>query len=297
MLNQSAPDSGSNLDQTAKDRLTYASYYLDQAKLVYVETPKAACSAFKHSIAALADHDMRKSWRSDMALKTRTMTIHDRSLMDIPNLGEQSEQKFARIVTSRDILRFCIVRNPFARIASAWTDRFLCHTLSPLAPIMQHLDFPEYRADWSFLREQFTLFVDHIYCHEQTAISNHHWQTLEQLLLPSSLQYTHIIKLENLSEELNPVITHIENCGMCWPGLPKINETPLSLGTRLYTQATAAKIREIYASDFSTFSYSDALEISKPSALPTLPDAQWVKAIQDSNRRNSDLSLMHRGLL
>lgn len=284
----------SMLDAATKSRLAYASYYLKQTRLIYVETPKAACTGMKNTLAVLAGCDIVKTRKSDMALKTDMMTIHDRKLVDIPSLCDLSDDEFNQVMNCSQHVRFCIIRNPYTRIASAWNDRLLCQTLSPKAPILEHIGYPDYRADWEYLRSRFAEFVNHIYHHEAPEFSNHHWQSMGQLLLPDVVNYSHILRLEQLDKEIKPIVDHVESSGACWPGIPIVNKTPVPAAIQLYNAQTAARVRDIYARDFSQFGYSTKIEVSTSSSLTALPDEAWMRALQQRNRRISALSLMRR---
>ena len=109
------------------------------------------------------------------------------------------------------------------------------------------------------------------------------------------LNYNLIIRLEELSMRLPRIVEHVERHGVTWPGLPNINETPVRLGTKLYTAATASKVRMMFAEDFDQFGYSTQIPSSCEEA--TLPDADLLRAIQQRNRRIFLLSLKQRGML
>ena len=284
----------SMLDATKLSRLAYASYYLKELKLVYVETPKAGCTGMKHTVGVLAGHDIGISQKSDMGFMTNIMAIHDRKLIDIPSLCDLSDEKFNQVMNCPHHVRFCIIRNPYTRIASAWSDRLLCQTLSPNAPILEHVKFPKYRADWGYLRSCFAEFVNHIYHHEAPAFSNHHWQSMDQLLLPEVVNYSHVLRLEQLDTDIAPIVAHVQKSGAIWPGMPVVNKTPLPVGIELYNAQTAAKVREIYATDFLAFGYSPDIKDSTLSSISTLPDETWMRALQQRNRRISTLSLKQR---
>ncbi len=284
---------------TAHDtaRLRYASFVVLPARLVYVETPKAACTSLKHTVAALGRaHPMQRLQQTAMAAKTLAQAIHDRALVALPSLIDLTPSEQERILTAEDGIRFCVVRNPYDRLASAWADRLLMHSLSPLATIVSQLGLPRYLPDWGYLRACFGEFVMHLWRNEFPHFSNHHWWTMTQLLMPERLNYNLVIRIEDFRTGLRQLIAHVESQGIVWPGLPRFNETPLPGARHLYTPAAARKVREMYAEDFETFGYDP--EFSPPrEPPPPLPDAACVHALQARNRRIFELSLRLRGLL
>ncbi len=284
------------LTQKQRRRLDYASYVLRDLSLVYVETPKVACTSFKHSIAALSGIDFRSMQHTKMAAKTPALVIHDRQLFDVPTLSQLSAGELAAILNSSSYLRFCLVRDPFRRLASAWADRVLCRSISPKAPILRHLDFPRYRADWRYLHALFAEFVDHLYRVEFPKFTNHHWQLQHQLLLPGVLNYNLVIKLEDLSRDVTQLVRHIEAHGVAWPGLARLNDTPFHFGTSLYTPTVARKVIEMFEEDFDAYGYATTIDYAS-SASQSLPTFELVNAIQERNVRIFQHSLMLRGQL
>lgn len=276
-------------------RLEHDSYVLADAAIVYMATPKVACTSFKHLVAALHGVDVSTISHSLTGAKTSELAIHDRAVIKQPSLLEISEYDRIQILGSADAVRFCIVRDPFRRLASAWLDCILCHSLSPIAPILRHIEFPDYAPDWCYLSERFGEFVGCIYDRECPHFSNHHWQTQCDLLLLDLINYNLVARLETLSDGVAVLMRHIEKRNLTWPGLPRFNETPVKYSSRLYTASTTRKVAEMYRADFKTFSYPTRIESS--GVTPSLPDAEFVRAIQNRNQRIFYLSLKARGMI
>jgi hypothetical protein len=278
-----------------RERLAYDSYVLPDAALVYMATPKVACTSFKHLVAALHGTDIGMASHSLTAAKTNELAIHDRNVIKQPSLLDVSEQERVHFLGSADVLRFCIVRDPFRRLASAWLDCILCHSLSPMAPILHHIEFPEYIADWCYLTERFGEFVGCLYDRESPKFSNHHWQTQCDLLLLDVMNYNLVARIENLSDALTEITRHLQERNLSWPGLPRFNEAPVKYSSQLYTAATARKVAEMYEAYFSTFGYVPNVE--SDGNTPILPDVELVQAIQKRNQRIFHLSLKARGMI
>jgi hypothetical protein len=276
-------------------RLALESYVLTDAALVYMATPKVACTSFKFAVAALHGVDISALAPSLMAAKTNELAIHDRAVVKQPSLLDISEQERAHVLGSTEVLRFCVVRDPFRRLASAWLDRLLCHSLSPIAPILRHIDFPEYIPDWGYLSERFAEFVGCLYDREHAHFSNHHWQKQCDLLLPDLMNYNLVARLESLSTALSVITRHIQKRGLTWPGLPRFNETPVKYSSQLYTASTARKVAAMYEADFAAFGYGTKVESS--GNIVSLPDTEFMRAIQKRNQRIFYLSLKVRGLV
>jgi hypothetical protein len=279
--------------QTA--RLAHDSYVLAEAALVYMATPKVACTSLKHAVAALHGVDFGLISQSLTAAKVNELAIHDRGIVRQPSLLDISEHERADLLGSPEALRFCVVRDPFRRLASAWLDCILCHSLSPIAPILRFVEFPKYVPDWTYLSERFSEFVKCLYDHDGPNFSNHHWQRQCDLLLPDLMNYSLVARLEDLSAGLTPIIEHLQKRNLTWPGLPRFNETPVKYSSRLYTAATARKVAAMYAADFAKYGYPTVVEPGGHNV--TLPPVEFVEAIQKRNQRIFHLSLKVRGLI
>lgn len=278
-----------------RERLALDSYALVDAGIVYMATPKVACTSFKHVVAALYGIDASALPLSLMAAKTNVLAIHDRAVVRQPSLLDLSDQERAYMLEAGEVLRFCIVRDPFHRLASAWLDRILCHSISPIAPIFRYIEFPKYMPDWHYLRERFAEFVKCLYVHESPNFSNHHWQRQCDMLLPELINYNLVARIECLAEGLAVIIDHLNKRNLTWPGLPRFNETPVKYSSALYSPTTARKVAAMYETDFTMFGYPTTVEPDRHSA--TLPPAEFVQAIQKRNQRIFGLSLKVRGLM
>lgn len=278
-----------------RERLALESYALVDAGIVYMATPKVACTSFKHVVAALYGIDASALPLSLMAAKTNELSIHDRAIVRQPSLLDLTDRERAYMLEAEGILRFCIVRDPFRRLASVWLDRLLCHSLSPIAPIFRYIEFPKYTPDWAYLSERFAEFVKCLHDHDSPSFSNHHWQRQCDLLLPDIMNYNLVAKLENLTSGLTVILDHLKKRNLTWPGLPRFNETPVKYSSRLYTAATARKVAAMYEADFAMYRYPTVVEPVGHSA--TLPPVEFVEAIQNRNQRIFHLSLKLRGLI
>jgi len=274
-------------------RLRYGSYISMKSSFMYMETPKAACSSFKHLLAALSNQNQETFHSSTMIAKTAVETIHDRGLFELPSFVDLSSEQREHVLVSEGFLRFCVVRSPFQRLASAWIDKFLCHSLSPNAEILQYIDFPEYIPDWNYLRLKFNEFINHLYHVEFPNLSNHHWQQYHQLLLPHIINYNLIIKVEELKFNLAHLVKHIEDQGQTWPGLPRINETSFDFSSNLYTVNSVKKVHEMFRNDFVDYGYETLKSLPTSNSI-ALPAAGLIKAIQQRNQRINYLSLKLR---
>ena len=159
----------------------------------------------------------------------------------------------------------CFVRNPYARLLSAWKDKFtLDEEGQPLARSM-HAELPVVRrfANRAGLPgadvgspmpfETFVSFVES----QDEGQRNQHWDTQHVVLGCDTFSYDHAWKMESdFADGMTEILTHI--------GLPgdwvrervqKPNNASRKLSEPVYDQQLADRAYAIYRKDFDTFGY------------------------------------------
>lgn len=104
--------------------LQWNSYRSERQRLLYVATPKVACTKLKWWFAALEGYaeDLRKI--TDSSETDRDLIIHD-SHRVAPNVTGLSLQDLREALESESFFQFALVRNPYKRIFSAWQSKLL----------------------------------------------------------------------------------------------------------------------------------------------------------------------------
>lgn len=86
-------------------------------KIVYLETPKVACTSIKKYMIDQA---------SGGAVEMKPNEVHDRQKSPLKALGDYSDAEVDAILGARsDFRRFCFVRNPYSRVLSAYLDKIV----------------------------------------------------------------------------------------------------------------------------------------------------------------------------
>ncbi|MDD2724502.1 MAG: sulfotransferase family 2 domain-containing protein [Methylovulum sp.] len=240
-------------------RLFHGSYVGDKRDYVFLATPKAACSTMKW---ILVDLENRHVPLRHFGLQTsREMIIHARP-HDIKNLMQFSEDERLRLLNDGKVVRFCVVRNPYARIASAWSNKI-------------RQKEPELRNSWQRIAEyfgtdpeicpSFPQFARWVVETAQADHCNNHWHSMAHLLLPELMRYTHILHTENLEAEFASVLKIIAPAKNAGDLLKKhrINESLPIDWQSYYDEETAQRVAQFYHEDFKQFGY--ALDSWKPS--------------------------------
>ena len=242
-----------NLDQRIKNRIRYGSFVGDKLNYLYMETPKAACSTMKH---LLMDLEGRQYVPQHIGYESSAfMAVHARNIHQFKHLFDLDSNARCIFLTSPDVVRFCVVRNPYARLVSAWADK-----------IRQRE--PNYARLWKIIGQHFgrksaetcpsfSDFVCWIRDKQDIFRCNHHWRAMTALLLPEIISYTHVLRTEQLTQELQTVLDLIA------PGRRadyllekfKTNESlPLDWKSQ-YDEKTASLVWELYHKDFECYAY------------------------------------------
>ena len=106
-------------------RLGYASFACVDRGFLYIEVPKAACTAIKTFLRSLFTDAPLRLFIENNRETRRDMFIHSRSNVPIPPITSLPGAVQRELFESPDVLRFTVVRNPYARLVSAWRDKVL----------------------------------------------------------------------------------------------------------------------------------------------------------------------------
>lgn len=237
-------------------RLTYASFVNEKKSFLFIETPKAACSTMKRIIVELDDKVVPMQYvKPETSMK---MSIHNRKVNPMNSLNDISVEDINHLFHSKDVTRFCIVRNPYARLASAWSDK-----------IRQRE--PGYEKIWFEINHfnnqdkntnecpSFEDFVNWVVLTNDINNCNIHWRSLKALLLPDVIDYTHLLKTENLVDDFQQVLDKIEPNSNATEYLNKFrtNESLPVDWKELYTEEIAKLVYDFYKDDFTFYDYDE----------------------------------------
>lgn len=227
---------------------------LPQYSLIYVSVPKAASTTIKAALTALN----RKQLPSSENLHTRRRT----GLLSPPQVGLST---FYRIATSSSSLRFAFVRNPYARLVSAWADKFKNKPLVPgdafVETYLQHrlvedLSLPHGR-DKNLSFAQFAEFASAT-AHQRL---NAHWNLQDDLVHMPGLELNLIGRVERFGEDFRRVLDHVGAAGRPIQFIEaRYNTSPHLAWQNYYTPPLAKRVYRTYERDFDHFGYPQTAE-------------------------------------
>ncbi len=263
-------------------RLRYSTFVDPKRRYLYFEVPKAACTSMKYLLRHLqGDPPLRTAFVSGMPLTRRDMFIHVRENVRLPSLTDLPDTAQKEVLTAPDFLRMTIVRNPYARIGSAWANKVaLCEPSFEIAgaggnPIDPN--GPSFADFVAFLRT------------EQLDVANPHWSWQTTHIFARAFDFNLVGKVEALSECLERFARHLGLEAV--PVLPARNETTFVRAA--YDPGLAETVYELYRPDFELFGYA---RDSWPSAAAPALDPLVAKALAEVIERNRVIGDLYAAL-
>lgn len=263
----------------------------DTHRLIYVGTPKAACTTVKWWFAAL--EGLSQTLLSDQRSQESDpdLTIHDLLPLAFPAVcGLPADTLLAKLASS-DYFRFALVRNPYSRVFSAWQSKLLMREPLQIGPYAE-FDFMRWPIDSSaHIATAFEAFLEHLLNHEFPNFWDIHWEPQATLLQPDRINYQLIAKVEHPESLEQGLRQHL---GKAWSSPladRRANECLIPYSPSLLTAKSAALIKTLYAEDFAAFGYAaepppSKRELSQPELQLAL---QGLRLIRGRHRRLGEI--------
>ncbi|ACA20359.1 hypothetical protein M446_6083 [Methylobacterium sp. 4-46] len=248
----------------ATARLAYGSYVSRRHKLVYIETPKVACTSLKSFFSSLEgvtfDPRARKPYHKESKLG---MLIHQRKYLDIPTFLELTMPELDEILENRaSWYRFAISRNPYSRLFS-----FFCSKILTNEPGYSEL-FDRFGriGDVHDLQSHFSSFVTYLSDNFQDFTSREvHVRPQKDLLLSDLIKYNNIFKIEKFEELVESLALRLGDHSLT---IPRENKSLIGNWSRFYEEGTATTVSELYRDDFAHFGYSCQIDACERTGRP-----------------------------
>jgi hypothetical protein len=280
-------------DPTVWGDLAYGSFVLDPGAVVYVETPKVACTSLKRFVAAVAGQRFEDSPSETNRAETNpNVLVHDRSLVPAPALTDLAEPDLGRILGDDGWLRFCVVRNPFGRVYSAWESKVLVGDpamLDRFGPPGEDDVVVDGQLD---VRGSFGRFVHQLAHRSADWFVDLHLRPQRRVVHLDAIPYTRIVRLEELDAFVPELRAHLRAHGATDPGDPPRANEGLGVSWRdAYDAASVEVVAGLYAEDLAAFGYPTTLEIGDdPLLLPPVA----VRLLDGLRRRNRRIAQLLR---
>lgn len=188
-----------------------------QTKVMYLPTPKAACTTIKLMLAtAEGTHQPDLADRLAVMHVSRAQTIHHPKVHGLSILGDLPSREQRAILTSPDWLRIASVRDPIARAYSAWENRIFMRAHRRTTTLIE-LAHDVYTNDKVDIAASFAHFANVLGANADPFMTDHHFQPQAHLVRPDLVDYTNLVRVDQpgqiddlgrvLSERSNQSIT------------------------------------------------------------------------------------------
>jgi sulfotransferase famil protein len=229
-------------------RLRYSTFVSLRHRYMYFEVPKAACSTMKELLHEMEELPPIRLFAGEMWETRRDMFIHARENISLPSLVDLDDETQREVLESHNFLRLTVVRNPYSRLASAWSNKVrLCE------PGLEYL-YLEIRGHLPELKKKsllsFQEFVDYIAQRDLTNCDPHWRRQVDHLYL-RAIPFSHIGKLESLDSTLLHFQAHLRSNRP----LPAGKSNTHNSWAAAFTEPLADNIYSLYREDFEAFGY------------------------------------------
>lgn len=220
-------------------------YVAEHSRLLYIRIPKAACTTLLWGLLEWEGNDPSIMHRSlEPLLSTPAEVIHDMSIYPVPTLGHVGTSLRDRALTDPEWLRFAVVRNPYARLYSAWESKLLVKPPGNRRfKAVPDLIETERGID---VGASFRVFVRALSENPDRWMSERHFQRQADLVPIGAMAN---IELISTTEIADLFLRLSDRVGV--PVSPRRSNEGLGIdGTLLLDEEAAERIHSLYASDF-----------------------------------------------
>lgn len=277
-----------------RDHVVRRTIVLPEHRILFLPTPKAACTSILWQLARLGGQPLERFDESGLSEVSPALTIHDMSRWEQRfRFAKLSLAERAEILTDDAWFRFTVVRDPATRVWSAWQSKLLLREPRFFAEWGDRPWFPRIPQTPAQVVEDFRAFAAAL---ADPQIEDVHWTVQADLL--GDLPFTHVGRTEALPETLAALSAHLESLGTgahLEPG--RDNRTPLPMPGSAYDAVAAAAVNERYAKDFERFGYERVTPATgadtgwSRKAAPIIP---LLRELIERNARVGQLSAVAR---
>ena len=220
-------------------------FVAERCRTLYIRVPKAACTTMLWGLLQLEGHDPSMMNHSKNPLLSEPDTVvHDMDIYPVPTLRHVSPELADEAMTDPHWLRMAVVRNPYARLYSAWESKILLRPpgnrrFGPLPELIETKEGVDVGAS-------FRSFVACLAEQRERWMADEHFARQQDLIPTAVLDDIEIVPtsgipelFERLSGRAGMVVT------------PRRSNKGLGIdGTAFLDDETAGTIARLYGADF-----------------------------------------------
>jgi hypothetical protein len=226
---------------------------LVQQKTIYVCVPKCASTSIKMILSKAIGRSL-----------TSFAQLHKRKYSGLQSPFQTGVSAFYRLATDSAALRFSFVRNPYARLVSAWADKFQDRHLVAGDPFVDEYLARRKAIDPSLPHgeDRMLTFAEFVTYATATASLrvDAHWQLQDDILNMPYLALDFVGRVETFARDIVRVLDHVR----AEPSLRRAAIMPLHSSPHLswplyYTGDLADRVYGVYERDFDRFGYARSI--------------------------------------
>ena len=219
-------------------------------RYLYFAVPKAACTQMKEILRAVENAPPIQVFADGSPQTRRDMFIHARPNVPLPCLVDLDDRTQREVLEAPDFLRMTVVRNPYTRLVSAWTNKVvLCE------PGVRE-EYLEIKGQLPGLHDKplisFPEFVAYVADKCDLRTCNNHWRRQVDHTFFPAMNFSLVVKIEQLEEGLQKFERHL---GSPHSLVADGRNKSISSKPGLYTKELADKVYSLYREDFEVLGY------------------------------------------
>jgi Sulfotransferase family len=226
---------------------------LPKHRLIYLVVPKSASNTVRFVLSAL---ESGKPPPPDVLYKRRCSGLSSPAHAGI--------SAFHRLAKNSDTLRFSFVRNPYARLVSAWADKIQGKPLIAGDPTIDN--YRMHRAsvarslpDGAERSLSFAEFAEFAVATAHQCVDIH-WQMQDKFVSVPGIALDLVGRVESFSDDINRVLDHVCVTDRFREMISlQLNRSRHMHWRHYYTDALAARVYRAYERDFDRFGYARAI--------------------------------------
>lgn len=219
-------------------------------RYLYFAIPKAACTQMKELLRLVENAPPIKVFADDSPQTRRDMFVHARPNVPLPSLLDLDDSTQREVLEAPDFLRMTVVRNPYTRLVSAWSNKML---LCEPGVKEEYLEikgrFPGFREK---CRISFPEFVEYVTGKCDLRNCNNHWRRQVDHTFFPAMNFSLVVKMEKLADGIRHFERHI---GCPTSLIVGGSNRSISVESGLYTRQMADRVYLAYKTDFEVLGY------------------------------------------
>ena len=251
-----------------KQILNYICNVSSKYKYLYVNNNKVASTSILKMLQHCEDSEAAELMSNP----------HERGKSPLGKLTSLSHEKQNQYLFGDDIKRFSFVRNPYARILSAYLSKIVRplegykfnpdrpSAVPPKGQIIRLFTGQPINESTEFnMNIDFKTFVE-LVSEQSTYEMDPHWKPQYDLLMADKIEYSFIGRFEEMSSEIETLMNLIKITNYDSPGYSDNRTNSVSQLREYYTDETIKLVAEKFKIDFDHYVYSTDFELLLPVA-------------------------------